>query len=81
MRGVASANNLRADVEGVIEDVDDVLKITKIRLRYHFRIPPGMRDKVERVLETYAEKCPAYQSIKGCIECTWETQLEVSPDS
>ena len=76
MREVKSAGNLVAGVEGDIEDVDGVLRITKIRLRYRFKIPPGSRDKVDRALETYAEKCPAYQSVKGCIACSWEAVIE-----
>lgn len=65
-----------AHVEGDIEDVDGVLKITKLRLRYHFKIPAGSRDKAERALETYAEKCPAYQSVRGCIDCSWEAAIK-----
>ena len=76
MREVKSAGNLVADVEGDIEDVDGVLKITKIRLRYRFKIPPGSQDKVNRALETYAEKCPAYVSVKDCIECSWEADIQ-----
>jgi organic hydroperoxide reductase OsmC/OhrA len=76
VREVKSAGNLVADVEGDIEDVDGVLRITKIRLQYRFKIPPGSRDKVDRALETYAEKCPAYQSVKGCIDCSWEAVIE-----
>ena len=76
MRGVGSASNLAADVEGDIEDVGGVMKITKIRLRYRFRIPAGTREKIERLLDTYAEQCPAYQSVKGCIECTWGADIE-----
>ena len=76
MRGIQSANNLIAQVEGDIEDVDGVMKITKIRLRYRFRIPPGTREKVDRVLAAYAEKCPAYQSVKGCIACSWDAEIE-----
>jgi organic hydroperoxide reductase OsmC/OhrA len=76
VREVKSAGNLVADVEGDIEDVDGVLRITKIRMRYRFKIPPGSRDKVDRALETYAEKCPAYQSVKGCIDCSWEAVIE-----
>jgi uncharacterized OsmC-like protein len=76
VRGVKSANNLVAQVEGDIEDVDGVMKITKIRLRYRFHIPPGTRETVDRVLAGYANKCPAYQSIKGCIECSWEAEIE-----
>lgn len=75
MRGIPSANNLVAEVTGDIEDLDGVMKITRIRLHYRFRIPPGTRDKVERVLGSYAEKCPAYQSVKGCIECSWDAEM------
>ena len=56
--------------------MDGVLKITKIRLRYRLTIPAGSREKVERALETYAQKCPAYQSVKGCIDCSWNAQIE-----
>ena len=76
MRQIPSANNLVAQVEGDIEDVNGVLKITKIRLSYRFRIPPGTRESVERLLASYAEKCPAYQSVKGCIECSWDANIE-----
>ena len=76
MRGVRSAGNLAADVQGDIEDVGGVMKITKIRLRYRFRIPAGTREKIDRVLHSYAEQCPAYQSVVGCIECTWGAAIE-----
>ena len=76
MRGVRSAENLVAQVEGDIEDVGGVLKITRIRLHYRFRIPAGTREKVDRLLESYAEKCPAYQSVKGCIACSWDADIE-----
>ena len=79
MRGVRSAGNLVSDVEGDIEEVGGVLKITKIRVRYRFRIPAGSREKIERVLDSYAEQCPAYQSVKGCIECTWGAAIEEVP--
>lgn len=53
-----------------------MLRITTIRLHYCFRIPPGTREKVDRVLASYAEKCPAYQSVKGCIACSWDAAIE-----
>jgi uncharacterized OsmC-like protein len=76
VRGIKSAENLTAEVEGDIEDVNGVMKITKIRLHYRFRVPAGTRDKVDRLIEVYAEKCPAYQSVKGCIECSWDVAIE-----
>jgi uncharacterized OsmC-like protein len=75
VRDIKSAENLVADVEGDIEEVDGVLKITKIRLHYRFTIPPGAREKAERALASYADKCPAYQSVKGCIECSWDAEM------
>ena len=78
MRGINSAKNLVADVEGDIEDVDGVLKITKIRLHYRVNIPAGAKDKVERVLESYADACLGYQSVKGCIACSWDAEMAES---
>jgi hypothetical protein len=75
-RGIGSAENLVADVEGDIEDVDGILKITKIRLNYRFKIPAGTREKAERALEFYSEKCPAYQSVRECIDCSWEAVIK-----
>ena len=76
MRGVKSAENLVARVEGDIEDVNGVMRITRIRLHYRFRVPAGTREKVDRLLEVYADKCPAYQSVKGCIDCSWDAEVE-----
>jgi organic hydroperoxide reductase OsmC/OhrA len=59
---------LQADVEGDIEAVDDVLRITRIRVRYRLQIPAGSREKAERALATHAAKCPAANSVKGCID-------------
>ena len=75
MRQVPSAGNLSAEVEGDIEDANGVLKITKIRLRYTIKAPAGKRESIERLLEHYAESCPAYQSVKGCIECSWTAEI------
>lgn len=71
-----------ADVEGDIAPVDDVLRITQIRLTYHLQVAAGFldvaenRDKIDRALAAYADKCPAYQSVKECIDCVWKLELE-----
>jgi organic hydroperoxide reductase OsmC/OhrA len=76
VRGIKSAENLVAEVEGDIEDVDGVLKITKIRIQYHLKIPSGAREKADQALATYAEKCPGYQTVKDCVECSWDAKIE-----
>ena len=73
-REITSAENLTADVEGDIEDVNGGLKITAIRIVYRVTIPAGKRDKLDRALANYADKCPAYQSVKGCIAVSWDCE-------
>jgi len=74
-RGIPSSENLAASVEGDIEDVNGVLTISKIRLKYTFTVSPELREKAERALAVYAEKCPAYMSVKDCIDCSWEAEI------
>jgi len=62
-------------VEGDIEEVNGVLKISRVRLLYRFEVPAGTREKAERALAVYADMCPAYQSVKGCIECSWDAEI------
>lgn len=63
-------------VEGDIEEVEGVLRITVIRLHFQLAADGAVdRDVVDRALETYAQKCPAYQSVKGCIECSWDLEI------
>jgi uncharacterized OsmC-like protein len=76
VRQIPAAGNLSANVEGDIEEQDGVLRITSIRVVFQLKIPRGMRDKVARVLQSYADKCPAYQSVKNCIHVTWEADVE-----
>ncbi len=64
-----------AEVSGDIEDVDNVLKITRIHLNYRLTVPLGATEVVQRAMKSYAAKCPAYQSVKGCIQCTWEANI------
>ena len=64
-----------AEVEGDVEDVDGVLRITRIRIIYRFRVPQGGKTAAERALSSYADHCPAYQSVKDCIDVSWKAQI------
>ena len=63
-------------MEGDVEDADGVLKITKIRIRYSFKVPQALMEKAQRALDVYADLCPAYQTVKDCVACTWEADIE-----
>jgi hypothetical protein len=56
-----------ADVEGDIENVNNVLKITQIRVKYHLRVSPGKMDEAKQAFSSYLISCPAAQSVIGCI--------------
>jgi organic hydroperoxide reductase OsmC/OhrA len=57
----------RADVEGDIEDVNHVLKITQIRVKYHLKVPQGKTEEAKEAFSSYLISCPAAQSVIGCI--------------
>jgi hypothetical protein len=58
----------RAQVEGDIEDVDGVLRITRIRADYYLQAPAGKADEAREVFKDYLKGCPAAMSIQGCID-------------
>lgn len=68
-------DRFRADVEGDIEDVDGVLKITKIRVNYTLKVPPGKTDDAREALRAYLVQCPGAMSVKGAIEITDSAEI------
>ena len=65
-----------ADVEGDVAAVDGVLRITAIRIKYEFEAPKDLLEKAERALHVYVDMCPAYQSVKNCIDCSWDADIK-----
>jgi len=64
-----------ADVEGDIENVNNVLKITRIRVKYHLKVPKGKIADARDALSTYIGGCPGAQSVIGCIEISDEADI------
>ena len=65
-----------ADVEGDIRDVNGVLKITNIRVTCHLRAPAGKSAEAREAFSSYLVRCPAAQSVIGCIDIRDELVLE-----
>ncbi len=65
-----------ANVEGDIENVDNVLRITRIRVKYHLKVPRDKANEARQALATYLTFCPAAQSVMGCIEIQDEAVIE-----
>lgn len=73
-----SEDRYRAEAEGDIEDVDGVLKITTIRVKYYLKVPEGMIKDAHNSFETYLKNCPGAQSVIGCIYIKDELIIEES---
>ncbi|MDQ7820173.1 MAG: OsmC family protein [Armatimonadota bacterium] len=78
-RGIPSyPDRLWTEAEGTVEAPEGVLKVTRIRVRYHLKIPAGQREQVERILPVFERGCPVAQTLRGCvaIEHAWEVTEE-----
>lgn len=64
----APPERIGAAVEGDIEAVDNVLRITRIRVRYALTVPPGQRAAAERAVALHPSGCPAWNTVRGCID-------------
>ncbi len=65
-----------AEVEGDIENVDGVLKITTIRVKYHLKCPDEKVAEAREAFANYISRCPAAQSVKNCIRLQDELIFE-----
>jgi hypothetical protein len=65
-----------ADVEGDIENVNNVLKITQIRVKYHLKVPQEKVAESKEAFSSYLIRCPAAQSVIGCINIHDELKIE-----
>ncbi len=57
-----------ADVEGDIENVNNVLKITQIRVNYRLKLDAKKVPEAKEAFSSYLTSCPAAQSVIGCID-------------
>jgi organic hydroperoxide reductase OsmC/OhrA len=69
-------NHFRASVEGDIEDVNGVLKITEIRVHYDMAVPSGKRAEAQQAFEQYLPYCPGAQSVIGCIQIKHTAEMK-----
>ena len=65
-----------ADVKGDIENVDNVLKITRIKVTYHLKTPNDKVEEAREAFSSYIKHCPAAQSVIGCIRIEDDLVIE-----
>ncbi|MDQ5988542.1 MAG: hypothetical protein CSYNP_04302 [Syntrophus sp. SKADARSKE-3] len=74
---IATAEHLYwADVEGEIENVAGVLKITTIRVKFHLKTTEDKVVDAKECFTKYIGHCPAAQSVVGCIKLEDELIFE-----
>lgn len=66
----------RADVSGDIEDVDGVLKITRINVHYTLKLAPDQRDAAKKAFDVYLPHCPSATSVQAAIEINHTLELQ-----
>jgi organic hydroperoxide reductase OsmC/OhrA len=66
----------QAQVNGDIEDVNGVLKITRIQVDYYLKAPEEKRAEAAEALEAYLQFCPGAQSVLDCIDIQHQLVFE-----
>ena len=72
-----SFENLYADTVGEIETEGKVLVVKRIKQTFHLTAEENDREKIERVINLYADSCPVARSVKGSIEIESELDLTI----
>ena len=68
-KGISTAEDMYwAQVEGDIENVNGILKITTIRVKYHLKVTEDKVADARECLSKYIKRCPGAQSVIGCID-------------
>lgn len=53
-----------------------MIRITRIRVHYHLKIPEGTRDRAQRAIDTHRTKCPAAVSVQDSIDIQISADIE-----
>jgi uncharacterized OsmC-like protein len=79
-RGIPShPDKLWSEVEGDIEAVDRVMRVTRMRVRYHLKIPAGKRAEAERAIRIHESRCPAATTVRGCVAIEYSSEITEEP--
>jgi organic hydroperoxide reductase OsmC/OhrA len=76
-KGIRSHKEVyHADVTGDIEDVNGVLKISTINVKYGLKVADEKKQEAREAFQSYLTGCPAAQSVIGCIQIKHELNFE-----
>ena len=70
-----------AEVEGIIENVNGVLRITQIRVIYRLKLGKEKVREAREAFTSYLISCPAAQSVINCIQIQDNLTIDEIADS
>ncbi len=68
-------DRLEAQVEGVFEETDTVVKLKRVHVHYLVKVPPGTRAAAERAVAVHERSCPISQSVQPTIAVTYDAEI------
>lgn len=68
-------DDLSADVEGYIENVEKKPLITRVLVKYHLKVPKGKKGDAERIVGNHEKYCAVSQSLKRGIVVELEADI------
>jgi len=71
----ADPEHLRANAEGILQEIDGKLLLTHVRLSYRITVPKEKRRDAERSLQVHGDRCTITESVKRGITVDWEGEI------
>lgn len=68
-------DSFTASAEGRIVGHGKTIRIRSIHLHYELSVPADALEATERALDAHPLGCPAHESVKGCIDVTWDARV------
>ena len=69
-------DDLSAEVEGYIENVENKPLITRVHVKYHLKVPQGKKGEVERIVGNHEKFCAVSQSLRRGITVELEADID-----
>ena len=69
-------DNLSAEVEGYIENVENKPLITRVHVKYRLKVPQGKKAEAERAVGNHEKSCAVSQSLRMGIAVEIEAEID-----
>ena len=67
-----------AEVEGFIENVENKPLITRVHVKYHFKVPKEKKAEAQKIVDSHEKYCAVSQSLRHGIAVELEAEIHES---